>query len=68
MMYHTCQNSKYKYLFSIFETFPSECSYAPLHIEYNVNTRVIQAERSTHNKYSGSLDVCSKVRSGIHLI
>ena len=25
MMYHTCRNSKYKYLFQIFENFRTEC-------------------------------------------
>ena len=30
MMYHTCLNSKYKYLFSIFENFPTMSFKAPL--------------------------------------
>ena len=67
MVYHTCQNSKFKYLFLIFEYFPTKCFQAPLatkwyvdhhfNTDYNVNTCIglletIAALRFTHNKYS----------------
>ena len=35
MMCHTCLNSKYKYLFSIFENFPTVSFKAPLTIKHN---------------------------------
>ena len=39
MMYHTCLNSKHKYLFSIFENVPTVSFKAPLTIKHWVGHR-----------------------------